>query len=104
MPTRKRGAPKGNRWHWLLIDLRGEFLINYNLSYDYKKDAYFFESDSKKVSERNYFIVIRTSRHCFRMMYYDKVSKESIYKSFENSYYCAKEMKRIFKQYHDKGI
>jgi hypothetical protein len=83
------GAPKGNRWHFLLCDLSKYVNENYVLSYDYKKDSYFLERDIRKSKEKDFFIIIRTSKNCFRVMYHNKKTKKFIYESFLNSITCA---------------
>ena len=85
----KVGAPGGTHWHWLLSDLSTYVNTHYILSYDYNKDSYFLERDTRKNKEKDYFIIIRTSKNCFRVMYHNKAKKMFDYRTFSNSITCA---------------
>ena len=96
MHTHRRvGAPCGGRVHWLLYELQGEFLLTYDLDYNYSYKNYFF---SRKEGWLGYilidcFIVSRTSKHCYKASYYN--AKYNYYKFFSAT--TAKELAQIMK-------
>lgn len=85
------GSPKGGRVHWLLMYLSIYVCDNYELSYDYLFHRYFLSrrTSSIKMKNMDFFIIVRTSKQCFRLMYHSLVSKEIYYKSFKTAEACA---------------
>lgn len=80
------------RVHWLLWDLSPQFKCYYTLLFDYSKHNYVFyrnycNNRSKRLKE--IFIVIRTSKHCFRVTHYNDITKDFQYKTFSSSKECA---------------
>lgn len=79
------------RVHWLLWNLSSEFKGKYVLKFDYKFHNYLFyrfNSHTRKIGQ--VFQVIRTSKRCFRLMYYD--NGKFLYYSFNTSKKCAEKM------------
>ncbi len=66
----KVGAPLGGRVHWVLWNLPVEFKRAYKLRFDYEYHNYNFVRYVGRVPI-DQFIIIRTSRKCFRCMYYN---------------------------------
>lgn len=64
------GAPKGGRVHWLLWNLTPEFKGKYTLHFDYRYHNYvFLRYDKRKL--RDIFIVMRTSIHRWKCVYFN---------------------------------
>ena len=65
------GAPLGGRVHWLLLNLSGNFKVNHTLSYNYKTHCYTFYRYTGQRNKRivDVYIIIRTSKRCFKLMY-----------------------------------
>lgn len=75
--SRRVGAPDGGRVHWLLHNLTPEFKGKYTLLYNYNRHNYtFVRYRGRKLYE--IFIVMRTSIHSWRCVYYNDE-----YKAFE---------------------
>lgn len=65
------GAPKGGRVHWLLLHLRKDFKRSYQCYYNYTWHRYsFIRYERKKLYD--IFIVIRTSRDCWKCTYFNR--------------------------------
>lgn len=79
------------RVHWLLWNLSSDFKGKYVLRFDYSFHNYLFyrfNPHSWKIGQ--VFQVIRTSKKCFRLMYYnDGIFR---YYSFKTSKQCAEKM------------
>ena len=80
------------RVHWLLLELSSNFKGYYKLLFDYNSHSYTFyrnycEGRSNRL--REVFIVVRTSKRCYRLMYYDDITKIFVYKSFRSARQCA---------------
>lgn len=91
------GAPLGGRVHWLLLNLSGKFKTKYDVSYNYKTHCYTFYryvGMSRKICDT--FIVIRTSKRCFKLMYTNLTLDVYIYKSFRTSKQCAVFMDKVY--------
>lgn len=68
------GAPAGGRVHWFLEFLPLRFTAEYEIRYDYEYHNYFMiRYRNKRYRSRavDCYVVVRTSRHCFRCMYYN---------------------------------
>ena len=59
---------KKSRIHWLLHKLPKDFKMSYRLYYDYKFHRYLFYRNYR-YSLRDVFIIVRTSRKCWRVSY-----------------------------------
>ncbi len=96
MGVRGVGAPLGLTVHWLADELRGEFSINYRLSYNKKYHNYHYARYRKRMLIDE-FIVVRTSKRCYRVIYFNNDYKHFQYFSAENYRDCAVQMIAIFK-------
>lgn len=98
------GAPKGGRVHWLIWALRGEFIHVYEVSYDYLYHNYAFVRyrPHRYNSILDVFIVVRTSKKCWRVMYFNH--EKLIFQYFVAKTYreCASKMMEIYTQ--NKGL
>ena len=85
MSKGKSGAPKGGRVHWFLhyIERIPEIIDNYRVIYDYPFHNYFIYRASVLTVFKDFFIVMRTSVRCFRVMYFNAITKDFEYKSFK---------------------
>ena len=64
------GAPKGGRVHWLLHNLSPDFKEKYILHFDYQYHNYvFLRYEKRKLYD--IFIVLRTSVHGWRCVYFN---------------------------------
>jgi len=64
----KTSAPMGGRVHWLLMFLPRDFNRAYRLRFDYEyHNCHFMRYVGRTV--RDEFVVVRTSRDCFHVMY-----------------------------------
>lgn len=80
------------RVHWLLFELTPTFKGYYKLLYDYETHSYCFYHNycngrSNRLKE--VFIVIRTSKRCYRMMYHNYDTRIFVYRSFSTAHDCA---------------
>lgn len=58
------------RCHWLMLSLVPEFARAYQCEYNYAYHNYlFYRMFGRKIYDL--FVVVRTSRRCFRVMYYN---------------------------------
>lgn len=93
------GAPPGLRAHWLLSELvlvgGGTFTKEYHLNYNFDLDNYRFSRYNKRTLVDE-FIVIRSSKRCYRVMYYNADYEHFIYFSAENYRECAARMVKIY--------
>jgi hypothetical protein len=84
------------RVHWLLHNLEREFKANYKLSFNYANHSYmFYRMNGKKI--KDVFIVVRTSKRCWRVSYANTETTE--YQSFtcKKSVNVARRMWYIYK-------
>lgn len=91
----KAGAPKGGRVHWLQFELSGDFSRAYHLEYNYKYHNYHYARYRKRTLIDE-FIVVRTSRKCYRVSYYNADYKHFQYFSARTCGECADKMIAIF--------
>lgn len=87
---RGRGAPKGGRVHWLIYRLSVNFKRKYFTNYDYAKHSYLFLRNLggvslKKLRRSDMFIVVRTSKLCWRVVSHNMMFGQSEYASFKDS-------------------
>lgn len=95
------GAPLGGRVHWLLLNLSGNFKLNHTLSYNYKTHCYTFYRYTGQRNKRivDVYIIIRTSKRCFKLMYNNLNLDIYITKSFRTSKLCAGFMDKLFNEF-----
>lgn len=86
----KVGAPGGYVWHFFIYDLPMYIKQNYRILYDKKYNRYFLENMNSTIIKRDYFIIIRSSRRCYRVMYFNKEFLAFEHGTFKNSITCAK--------------
>lgn len=91
----KIGAPMGGRVHWLLLCLRKEFKRSYKLRYDYEYHNYHFTRYGKR-TPIDEFIVVRTSKKCFRVMYFNFRNTYFEYFSERTPFECAEHIEELF--------
>lgn len=77
-----------SRVHWLLWHLPPVFKSFYRLYYCYDTHNYKFIRYRHR-TPINEFTIIRTSKHCFRVVYFNYITREIVYKSFKNSKLAA---------------
>jgi len=94
----KVGAPAGGRVHWLLWHLPGEFKRAYKLRFDYEYHNYHFTRYSNRFTPIDEYIIVRTSRRCFRCMYFNYETTYFEYFSEETSKEMADHLMRFFKK------
>lgn len=91
------------RVHWLLWNLSPNFKGVYRLRFDYNYHRYVFYRtygiDQRSKRLKDCFIIVRTSKKCFRMMYFNDVFQLYLYESFKTSIKCALRMEELFKKY-----
>lgn len=85
----KVGAPKGGRVHWLLWHLPIAFKCRYKLLYNYDTHNYKFIRYRLRTPIEE-FTIIRTSKHCYRVVYFEYKRVIFEYKSFYSSKDCSK--------------
>ena len=91
----RAGAPKGGRVHWLQFELCGEFGRVYHLEYNYSYHNYKY-SRYRKRTLIDEFIVVRTSKKCYRVIYYNADFKHFQYFSARTCGECADKMRAIY--------
>lgn len=89
---------KIGRVHWVLHHLPFDFKNAYNLQYDYALHRYCFYRNFR-YNLLDCFIVVRTSKKCFRAMYYNYKYKYITYFSEKSSILLVKKMYKIFKTF-----
>lgn len=95
MSAGKAGAPKGGRVHWLQFELSGEFSLAYHLENNYRYHNYRY-SRYRKRTLIDEFIVVRTSKKCYRVTYYNADFKHFQYFSARTCGECADKMRAIY--------
>lgn len=91
-----KGTLKGGRVHWLIWNLPPEFKNSYRLFYNYASHNYMFYRN-KGFSIYDIFIVVRTSKRCFRVSYVNTETSEFQTFSCTKSKHAAHRMWYIFK-------
>lgn len=79
MANGRAGAPKGGRVHWFLWNLPRDLKRAYTIRYDYSKHNYAmfrYPNGDERHKPIDIYIVIRTSRECFKITYYRYESNE----------------------------
>lgn len=98
MPDRERGrvgAPPGLFVHWLNLELVGEFTAAYKLTFSQRHHNYRYARYKKKTLTDE-FLIVRTSKRCYRVIYFNNDFKYFRYFSFKNYRSCARSMKEIY--------
>lgn len=95
MLNSKVGAPKGLTVHWLRLELAGTFLKAYNLRYCKRLHNYRFARYNKRTLIDE-FLVVRTSKRCYRVIYFNDEHDFFLYFSSKNYRDCAERMKGIY--------
>lgn len=99
--SRLPGSPAGGRVHWLLWALRGEFLHVYQVRYDYLFHNYAFVRfrPHRYNSLLDIFVVVRSSKKCWRVIYYN--DERIIFETFSTETFrqCASKILEIFSKY-----
>lgn len=93
MANGKVGAPGGYHDHWLDDELNGLFTRSYKLQvnkHNYRYARY------KKRTLIDEFLVVRTSKRCYRVIYFNADYNYFYYFSATNYRFCAQKMKGIF--------
>ena len=83
------------RVHWFLHHLSNVFLNDFHLIYDYKYHNYVLYKNYR-YTVSHCFIVCRTSRKCFRVMYFDKFNNLITYNSCRSAKDCAKLVQSLY--------
>ncbi len=94
-PKLRVGAPPGLTVHWLHMELAGDFTKAYKLSFNRLHHNYRYARYRLRTLIDE-FIVIRTSKRCYRVMYFNEDFKHFQYFSCENYRDCAMKMIEIF--------
>lgn len=94
------GAPPGLTVHWLHLELAGEFTKAYRLSYNTRFHHYRYARYFKRTLIDE-FIVVRTSKKCYRVTYFNNDYKFFKYFSAKNYRECAEKMKNTYKTFKE---
>lgn len=95
--NKKTGSKPGGRIHWLLMFLSKEFIKNYRLRLDYEYHNYHFMRYEKRTATDE-FTIIRTSRKCFRVMYFNFETMYFEYFSEPTARECAEHIDELYKK------
>lgn len=99
--ARKVGAPAGGRVHWFLWSLPRAVSKAYTVRYDYEYHNYVLirypEGDERR-KPIDEFIIIRTSRRCWRVMYYHFENEYFEYFSEETSQAAGEHVERVYER------
>lgn len=98
MMQHRVGAPRGLRVHWLHYELSADFTLHYHLNFTRKFHNYRYARFRKRTLIDE-FIVIRSSKKCYRVMYFNNDFKFFKYFSARNYRTCAEKMENIFKTF-----
>lgn len=90
-----------SRVHWLLHDLSTDFKRDFNLYFDYAYHTYVFYNNYGYRSPRikEFFSIVRTSKRCFRLFYFNDYHGINMYRSFNNYRKCADFMMMLHMNY-----
>ena len=94
--SRGPGAPPGGSVHWLAFELSGEFMLAYKMNYAAHKHNYRFARYNKRTLIDE-FLVVRTSKRCYRVIYFNADYNYFNYFSARNYRECAQRMKELYK-------
>ncbi len=82
--------------HWLSDELTGEFGRTYQREYNYRLHNYRFTRYNKRTLIDE-FLIVRTSKRCYRVIYYNAQFKFFQYFSASNYKKCADQMREIYR-------
>ena len=100
--SRKIGAPKGGRVHWLLWHLPPEFKGVYEIYYDYNEHNYTFARHlGRKLFD--IFIVKQTSVHWWRAMYVNVKTQKYECFGYRNTRMIAEYMFELYTETNKRG-
>lgn len=104
-----KGAPKGGRVHWLIYRLSADFKRKYYVNYDYSKHSYLFLRNYggfslKKLRRSDMFIVVRTSKMCWRVTSHNMPFGSSEYASFRDSQAVADYLEKKSMEYAEERL
>lgn len=95
--VRMKGAPSGGRVHWLLMFLSKEFKRAYRLRFDYEYHNYHFARyEGRTLLDE--FLIVRTSRSCFRVTYFNVENLYFEYFSEPTARECAEHINAFFEK------
>lgn len=89
------GSPPGYYVFWLLEALKGEFMLKYEYTNCRCKHNYRFARYRKRTLIDE-FIIIRTSKKCYRVMYFNADYNYFTYFTESNYTSCSEHMKKIY--------
>lgn len=93
--SRKVGAPKGGRVHWLLWHLSKEFKKAYQLNFHYLHHNYaFYRMRGRKLYD--VFLVVQTSKHYWHVTYFCDGKQKFEYFGYRNTRMIAIIMEEIW--------
>ena len=87
----------GGRVHWLLLFLPRNFTRVYTLQFDYEYHNYHFVRYDARTPIDEY-IIIRTSRNCFRCMYFNYKTTYFDYFSEQTAKHTADHIEQLFEK------
>lgn len=95
------GAPFGGRVHNIFADLPGDFMSEYELTYNYQFKNYMFYRRTGYLAKNiiDVFIIVKTSRRCYRVNYCNSKYLYFCNFSAQNSKELADIMYKIFKTF-----
>ena len=76
------GAPKGGRVHFFPLELSKRIREMYHVVYFYDKHNYLLIR--KRQKHFDLYLIMQTSSHCYRVMYFDRLKEVCEYKSFKS--------------------
>lgn len=91
----KFGAPVGGRVHWFIHNLPNCIKRAYKIEFDYEYHNYYLVR-KRKMLLRDCFIIVRTSRRCWRCMYYNSDYEYFEYLSAMSSKDLVCKIERIY--------
>lgn len=95
MKSSRVGSPAGYYVHWLDSALYGEFRKVYRCDYNYRYHNYRYARYRKR-TVIDEFLVVRTSKRCYRVIYFNSDYNYFQYFSAKNYSECAEKMKAIY--------
>lgn len=93
----KVGAPPGGRVHWFLWNLTSDLKRMYDVVFDYEFHNYFLIRYNQRTMS-DMFLVVRSSRKCWRCMYFHREYKYFEYFSETTSKKLVDHIERIVRK------
>ncbi len=98
--NRKVGAPSGGRVHWFLWNLPAYLKRMYDVVFDYEFHNYLLiRYNARTMSDM--FLVIRSSRKCWRCMYFHREYRYFEYFSEQTSKQLVEHIEKIVRKIQD---